>query len=99
MGKYLSIILIILLFLAYTLGVMKGENSIKDVYINEHFLVKKVINDLKMEGNSLYASGNGETFILGSISQANKDKLERALKKEFALYTTNTLFKNLTVEP
>ena len=97
MGRYLTVIFIILLWVAYTLGVMRGESSVKDVYVNEHFLVKKVLLDLKIDGLSLYASGNGELYISGSITQENKDKLEQALKNEFAQYTTNTLFKNLTV--
>lgn len=97
MGRYLTVIFIILLWAAYALGVMRGESSIKDVFVNEHFLVKKVISESNIEGIHLYASGNGEIYILGSVSQENKDKLEQALKNEFALYTTNTLFKNLSV--
>lgn len=76
---------------------MKGESSVKDVYVNEHSLVKKVLIEMRIDGIQLYANGTGQLNIIGSITQENKDKLEQALKKEFSLYITNQLFKNLTV--
>ena len=77
---------------------MKGESSTEDININEHFIVNKVLQELKLESITLHVRGNSQLYISGELTDEEFELLKNTLIAEFSNYTTNQLIQEINIK-
>ena len=77
---------------------MKGESSTEDININEHFIVNKVLQELKLGSITLHVRGNSQLYISGELTDEEFELLKNTLIAEFSNYTTNQLIQEINIK-
>jgi hypothetical protein len=86
----LTLLSLILIFLAYNLGYyIENEEIYNNRFVVDSQRMNKIIQDLKLSGVTIRRGSKGQAFLQANLDQQNYDALKAAVEEEFGKRSEN----------